>query len=187
MTADRIAILLHDFAPGGSERIAVRLRRNEWARQGRMVTLIVGNRSGALRRMVGADVTVIAAEPPVKRGWGMRRRLARRLSGLIVAARPQLLFVPGNYHFPVVARFARRGERPSIVAKLSNPVARKGRPWLAQTLLDAMMRVRLGRIEAVVAMSPALAADTETFWAAAALSRSPSPACPISRCRWLRR
>jgi glycosyltransferase involved in cell wall biosynthesis len=160
MTADRLAVLLHDFAPGGSERIAIRLA-NEWARQGRAVTLLTGNDSGALRAMVDDAVAVITADPPVRRGRGMRRLLARRLPGLIAAARPALLFVPGNYHFPVAARFSRRAMRPAIVAKLSNPVMRKGRGRLAQALFDAVLRLRLSRVDAVVAMSPALAAEAE--------------------------
>jgi len=177
MTADRIAILLHDFAPGGSERIAVRLA-NEWARQGRMVTLLVGNEGGALRRMVEADIAVIAAEPPVKRAWGMRRRLARRLPGLVAAARPQLLFVPGNYHFPIVARFARRRDRPAIVAKLSNPVTRNGRSRLAQALFDAVLRQRLGRVEAVIAMSPALAGEAEAVLGRGSVVAIAQPSLP---------
>ncbi len=162
MTADRIAILLHDFAPGGSERIAIRLA-NQWAREGRAVTLITGNAGGVLRAMVDDGIAVITADPPVERGWAMRRRLARRLPGLVAAADPELLFIPGNYHFPIVARFARRCQRPAIVAKLSNPVSRKGRNRLAQALFDAGLRVRLGRVDAVVAMSPALAAEAEAL------------------------
>jgi glycosyltransferase involved in cell wall biosynthesis len=160
MTAERLAILLHDFAPGGSERIAIRLA-NQWAQQGRAVTLITGNEGGALRAMVDDTVAVIAADPPVMRGWGMRRRLARRLPALVAAARPDLLFVPGNYHFPIVAPLTRQRRRPAIVAKLSNPVTRKGRNWLAKQLFDAVLRRRLGRVDAVVAMSPALAAEAE--------------------------
>jgi glycosyltransferase involved in cell wall biosynthesis len=177
MTADRIAILLHDFAPGGSERIALRLA-NEWARRGRLVTLIVGNETGALRRMVAADVAVIAAEPPVKRGWGMRRRLARRLPALVETARPKLLFVPGNYHFPVIARFARRSDRPAIVAKLSNPLWRKGRVRLGQALFDAMLRRRLARVEAVIAMSPALAAEAEAVLGGSSVVAIAQPSLP---------
>jgi glycosyltransferase involved in cell wall biosynthesis len=161
MTADRVAILLHDFAPGGSERIAVRLA-NEWARQGRAVSLIVGNEGGALRAMVADGIAIIAANPPVERGWGMRRRLARRLPGLVATARPQLLFVPGNYHFPIVARFSRRRRRPAIVAKLSNPVDRAGRSRLVQAMFEVALRLRLRRVDAVVAMSAALAAEAET-------------------------
>jgi glycosyltransferase involved in cell wall biosynthesis len=160
MTADRIAILLHDFAPGGSERIAIRLA-NEWARQGRSPTLIVGSEGGALRTMVDDAVALVVADPPVDRGFGTRRRLARRLPALVAAVRPQLLFVPGNYHFPIVAPFARHRLRPAIVAKLSNPVNRAGRSWLGQLMFDAALRLRLGPVDAVVAMSPALAAEAE--------------------------
>src|SRR5581483_3205037 len=161
MTADRIAILLHDFAPGGSERIAIRLG-NEWARQGRSVTLITGNEGGALRSMVEERVAVAVADPPVPRRFGARRRLARRLPALVDTVRPHLLFVPGNYHFLVITPLVRRGHRPAIVAKLSNPVNRAGRSWVAQAIFDAALRFRLRPIERVVAMSPALAEEAET-------------------------
>src|SRR5262249_33210832 len=90
---------------------------------------------------------------------GTRRRLARQLPRLVAAARPQLLFVPGNYHFPIVARFTRRRDRPAIVAKLSNPVRRNERARPVQALFDIALRWRLGRAEAAVAMSPAVAAE----------------------------
>ena len=142
MTADRIAILLHDFTPGGSERIAIRLA-NEWASRGRSVTIIAGDEGGTLRPMVGDDVTVVGAQPPVWRGSGTRRRLARLLPGLLESTKPRLLFVPGNYHFRIVASLARQRHRPAIVAKLSNPVRRAGRHPLAQRVFDATLRHRL--------------------------------------------
>ena len=177
MTADRIAILLHDFASGGSERIAIRLA-NAWARKGRSVTLILGNPEGVLRTMVDDAVAVIAADPVVKRGWSMRLRLARRLPALVAAARPQLLFVPDNYHFPIAARLARRRERPAIVAKLSNSVTRQGRSRLAQILFDAGLRLRLGRVDAVVAMSPALAAEAEVVLGQGSVIAISQPSLP---------
>jgi glycosyltransferase involved in cell wall biosynthesis len=83
------------------------------------------------------------------------------LPGLVAAARPDILFLPGNYHFAVTTVFARRRDRPGIVAKLSNTVTRKRRLGLVQLLFDIALRLRLGRVEAIVAMSPALAGEAE--------------------------
>jgi glycosyltransferase involved in cell wall biosynthesis len=92
--------------------------------------------------------------------------------------RPQLLFVPGNYHFPIVARLARRRERPAIVAKLSNPVRRNGRAWLVQALFDIALRRRLERVDAVVAMSPALAAEAAAVLGPGSVATIAQPSLP---------
>lgn len=177
MTADRIAILMHDFAPGGSERIAIRLG-NEWARQGRQVSLLLGNDGGASRRLVDERVELVVADPAVPRGLGMRRRLAGRLPALVARARAQLLFVPGNYHFPIAAAFARKRPRPAIVAKLSNPIGRAGRSWWGQTVFEAVLRHRLGPVEAIVAMSPALAREAERVLGAGSVVAIAQPSLP---------
>ena len=179
MTVDRIAILLHDFTPGGSERIAIRLA-NEWARQGRQPTLIVGNDGGRLRRLVDAKIELVVADPPVRRGFGRRRRLAQRLPALVAVARPQLLFVPGNYHFPIAAPLARQRQRPAIVAKLSNPVDRAGRSGFGQVMFEIVLRLMLGRFDAVVAMSPALAAEAERVLGHGRVSAIAQPTLPDS-------
>ena len=65
MTAERILICLHDFARGGTERIAIGLAA-DWAEAGRDVTILCGSAEGGLRDTVSGKVKVVALEPPVR-------------------------------------------------------------------------------------------------------------------------
>src|SRR3546814_8979393 len=53
--ARHIAIILHDFSTGGSERIAIRLA-NRWVQMGRRVSLYCGTEQGQARALVGPGV-----------------------------------------------------------------------------------------------------------------------------------
>jgi NAD(P)-dependent dehydrogenase (short-subunit alcohol dehydrogenase family) len=46
--AAHIALVLHDFSGGGSERIAIRLAQR-WAAAGRRVTIVAGTQAGVAR------------------------------------------------------------------------------------------------------------------------------------------
>ncbi len=62
----QIAVILHDFSTGGSERIAIRLA-NRWAENGRQVRLICGTEMGAARALVGPGVVVETCAPETRR------------------------------------------------------------------------------------------------------------------------
>ena len=46
--AHHIALVLHDFSGGGSERIAIRLAQR-WQSEGRRVTIVAGTEAGVTR------------------------------------------------------------------------------------------------------------------------------------------
>ncbi|MEG8055703.1 hypothetical protein QP150_01870 [Sphingomonas sp. 22L2VL55-3] len=77
MAALSILIILHDFALGGTERVAVRLA-GAWAKQGVAVTIFAGSDAGPLRALAGEAVEIVVAEPSIPRGSGSRKRLARK-------------------------------------------------------------------------------------------------------------
>src|SRR3546814_20035076 len=60
--ARHIAIILHDFSTGGSERIAIRLA-NRWVQMGRRVSLYCGTEQGQARALVGPGVAVRCCSP----------------------------------------------------------------------------------------------------------------------------
>lgn len=155
----RIGILLHDFSFGGTERIALRLA-GEWAARGREVSIICGDRTGAIRTNLADGITVISPHKPIARTWGSRQRLAAWAAKACRAQAIQGLFVPGNFHFAALP--ALRGPAASdiaVVCKISNPVHRSDRrPW-AQQYSQRRMAARLARADAVVAMSAALAQE----------------------------
>lgn len=158
-SAGRIGIVVHDFAAGGTERIAVRLA-NHWLSAGREVTIFCGDGSGLARAMLDAGVSVVEATSRLPRSWLSRRWLGRALQGLIAQRPVDVLIAPGNFHLPVV-RAAGRLSCP-VVCKLSNPLRRPGRGRLAQYVFERGLRRAARHVDTFVAMSPALAAEART-------------------------
>jgi len=158
MTARLIAVPLHDFAAGGSERIAIRLA-NAWTESGRRVVLFCGQAEGSLRPLVSPKVEIAQALPSIPRGRGSRQRLGAALATWAQKAAPDILFIPGNFHIPIALRLAGQPRRPVIVAKLSNLLSRPGRGRARQFLFDIVIRRSLRRFDCIVTMSSALIAD----------------------------
>lgn len=158
--ADHIAIVMHDFSTGGSERIAIRLA-NQWALCGRHVTILSGLADGPARALVAPDVAVRTTEPERPRSPLSRLALGRAFADLAAARRADLIFAPGNFHLPVIGAFSRRlgGERPAIVCKISNPLRQPGRGRAQQAIFDRVTRRLTRRVDGFVAMSAALRDD----------------------------
>ena len=160
--AAHIAIVLHDFSTGGSERIAIRLA-NRWAAAGRRVTILSGVADGPARALVGPGVTVVALWPEVPRSLLSRITLGMAVADCLALLAPDVLFAPGNFHIPVIGAIARRlgEERPPIVCKLSNPL-RRGRPAAVQMLYEVVKRRLTRSIDGIVAMSAPLADEARS-------------------------
>jgi len=152
-----IAVILHDFSTGGSERIAIRLA-NRWAACGRRVTILSGVAAGPARALVAANVTVRIASPELSRGPVSRFILGGTFARMLASDMPDLIFSPGNFHLPVIGALARRLglRRPAIVCKISNPLRQPGRGGASQWLFDRLVRRTTHEVDAFVAMSVAL-------------------------------
>jgi glycosyltransferase involved in cell wall biosynthesis len=150
----RIGIVIHDFALGGTERIAVRLA-NAWARQGTEVEIYCGSGAGPLRELLDADVRASAPAAPIHRGRRSVQRLAKAARAHFEAHPVQGLFVPGNYHWPLVAAIAAipGKKRPIIVAQVSSALEKPQRGVLRQHWFEHRMRRRLAHADEIVAMS----------------------------------
>jgi len=120
MTARRILVCMHDFSRGGTERVAIGLAAS-WADAGRDVTLLCGNVEGGLRDTVDARVKVVALDPPVHRGPFSRLRLGREMGRQLAMLRPDVIFLPGNFHFLLAGALRRADPRTVIALKISNP------------------------------------------------------------------
>ncbi|HZV09239.1 MAG TPA: glycosyltransferase, partial [Novosphingobium sp.] len=123
--ADHILICFHDFSRGGTERIAIGLARH-WAEQGRRVTILCGTTEGGLRATVDARVQVVELDPPVRRSLTSRLKLGKAMAAEIARLKPDIIFLPGNFHLPLAPAFARIPGRVeegwgAIMAKISNP------------------------------------------------------------------
>src|SRR5947209_13805948 len=120
MTAQKILICMHDFSRGGTERIAIGLAAS-WAEAGRDVTILCGSDEGGLRDTVDASVKVEVLDPPVRRGFLSRFRLGREMSKRLTALRPDVIFLPGNFHFLLANPLRRADPHALIILKISNP------------------------------------------------------------------
>ena len=127
MTARRILICMHDFARGGTERIAIGLAKN-WTELGREVTILCGTEEGALRATVDPRVRLIALEPKVPRTMLSRFGLGRAMAAYLPALRPDVIFLPGNFHLPLANGLRRAADRARITLKISNPPLPAGLP-----------------------------------------------------------
>jgi glycosyltransferase involved in cell wall biosynthesis len=170
-----VGLVLHDFSTGGSERIAIRLA-NRWAASGRRVTIVCGSAQGPLKAMVSPGVAVLEPCPAIPRGLGSRQRLGRAAADAFAPSPPDVLFVPGNFHWPVIAPFVARLGRnaPPVVAQISSPLRRPDRGPLRQALFDRRFRRTMRHVAAVVAL-----ADETAHQADALLSRGITVMVPL--------
>ena len=120
MTAQKILICLHDFSRGGTERIAIGLAAS-WAGAGRDVTILCGSDEGGLRDTVDGSVKVVSVNPPIRRGFLSRVRLGRAMGKQLAGLRPDVIFLPGNFHLLLAGGLRRGACCPVIAAKISNP------------------------------------------------------------------
>jgi glycosyltransferase involved in cell wall biosynthesis len=176
MTAEHIALILHDFSTGGSERIAIRLA-NRWAASGRRVTLLCGTEQGAARSLVSPDIRVEVCTPETPRSPWSRLQLGWRFAKLVRIHRPDVVFAPGNFHLVILASLARKrfAKRPIFASKLSNPLHRAGlRNWL-ETIADAAIRKAAKPVDVLVAMSPSLKNEAHFVFRGQAVSEISEP------------
>lgn len=130
MTAQHILVCLHDFTRGGTERIAIGLSAG-WADAGRDVTILCGNVEGGLRNTVSDKVKVEPLNPAVARGFCSRWRLAHAMGKHLARLRPDVIFLPGNFHALLATSLHAADPRPAIALKISNPPLPPGVPFAA--------------------------------------------------------
>ncbi len=157
--ARHIALVLHDFSGGGSERIAIRLAQR-WAAAGRRVTIVAGTEVGVARD-VAEGLPVVEFRRGLTRSIPDRLRFGHAAAAMIEVLAPDIVVSPGNWHVPAFAAMRLAGMRRPVVAKISNPirVAERGPP--GQRLLNLWFARATRQYAALVAMSPALAAEAE--------------------------
>ena len=172
--AGHIALVLHDFSIGGSERIAIRLA-NLWAAAGRKVTILCGTETGPARARVDPAVIVRAVTPAVTRGRFSRIRLGRALAAAVTDVAPDVVVGPGNFHVPVLRAMLSALSRaapvravlsraaPAVVCKISNPIRRPQRMPLGQAIFGLNFGRGTRRFDGLVAMSSVLADEARHY------------------------
>lgn len=165
--AQHILIVFHDFSFGGTEVIALRLAE-EWARLGRRVTIVCGTPEGPLRAAVPRGVHVETLEPEIGRSLFSRLRLRRALRAAVARLRPDILFLPGNFHIVLAGAVRGLPRRPKVVAKISNPLAPAAGPLRA--LIGRAFRWAARDVDWFAAMSTGLAEDVRRITGTANVS-----------------
>lgn len=175
--ARAITVVLHDLPLGGGERIAIRLA-NRWAAAGRQVTILVGARQGPLEALIDPAVSVVECNPPIPRGKGSRRRLGAAAAAYLKDNRADILFVPGNYHWPVMHAIGAMPDtvRPGLVAQVGTPLFRHGRKGLKQLAYNIRTRLQFRRVDAAISLSDSMTADVDHVLGRAITQRIALPA-----------
>lgn len=157
MAGLHILIPIHDFSAGGTEVIAFRLAE-EWIAAGHRVSIVAGAGDGPMRGRVPDGVNVTVLDPPVPRSRFSRLRLGKAMAGDVRALAPDVIFIPGNFHFILAHALKRALPETPVVAKISNPMLPPG--VIAQALsASGLMRRYFAPIDAVVAMTHGLASE----------------------------
>lgn len=174
--AEHIAVILHDFSTGGSERIAIRLA-NRWVEMGRRVTIVCGTQIGAARALVSPGVAVKTCTPETQRSPWSRMQLGWRMARIIRAEAPDIVFSPGNFHLIILAFLGRQrfAKRPIFVSKLSNPIRRAGPRRHVRAIADAAIRAAAAPTDMLVAMSPSLLAEARSVFPGHAVTEIAEP------------
>ena len=113
-----ILIAMHDFHRGGTERVALMLAA-EWQNLGADVTILCGNEEGGLRDQVPPGVMVMVLDPPIPRSATSRLAMGKAVES--VTLRPDVIFLPGNFHFFLAPHLKKAMPRAKIALKISNP------------------------------------------------------------------
>ena len=195
-----VMVPLHSFAPGGVERVALRLCGAWMADPGLDVQLVMGRETGAMRDEAPAGLARhVTPEPFPTAAWESLWMIVT-LPGHIRRLRPDVIFAAGNsYAVIAVAMKLVFGRRcPAIVLKISNDLERRDMPapirlvyhrWLRLqgrlidhvTGLAAPMReeiagyLRLPADRIHIIDDPALAANDLARLAAIGAARVPGP------------
>lgn len=151
----RILAFLHCFAPGGVERVALRLA-GAWASAGNEVIVAVGRNEGPQLAFAPDNVTFDFAPPSRLAGPFETFWLVAHLIKAIRRHRPDVLFCPGST-YTVVAAFAHlflSVDCPPIVAKLSNSLERVDLPAWARSLYHLWLRDHQNFVSCAVGMAP---------------------------------
>ncbi len=150
---ESIGIVLHDFALGGTERIAVRLA-NQWAADGAIVTLFAGARDGPLLYLLDSRVRLASPADPIRRSPGSMKRLAAAAARYFGQHPVRTCFVPGNYHWPVALALGQLPNtvRPAVAVQVSAALHKPQRGPLRQIAYNQRMRRLLCKSDVLIVL-----------------------------------
>jgi len=151
--ASHILTYAQTLRGGGVERAMLRMAQG-WIGAGRRVTLVLGSDVGPLAAELPAGIELVHLHDARHRALLMLPRYVRQLA-------PDLIFCPGNHYTGIAAwTRLRLGRRcPPIVAKVSNALVRPELAPGAAARYRRWLKLHPRFLDAVVAMTPAMAAE----------------------------
>jgi glycosyltransferase involved in cell wall biosynthesis len=161
-SSSHILAFASSLTGGGVERAMLRLVAG-WVAAGARVTLVLADSAGPLADEIPAGVERIDLATT---HWGLHRALP----GLVRRVKPDIVFCPGNHYTSCAAWLRLRLGRacPVIVAKVSNRLDRDDQPFPIAQGYRAWLRAHPGFLDHLVAMTPAMAAETMRMTGASA-------------------
>ncbi|MES2988380.1 MAG: glycosyltransferase [Pseudomonadota bacterium] len=138
---------------GGVERAMLRMA-DGWLKAGRRVILVLGSREGPLAAEIPEGIELIEL-------GSAKYSALFSLADHVRAVRPDVIFCPGNHYSGVAAltRLRLGAGGPPIVAKVSNALVRPELGAGAAWAYRRWLRLHPRFLDAVVAMTPAMAAE----------------------------
>lgn len=160
----RVLTFLHSFAPGGVERVALRLHE-AWRAEGLDARLVMGRTAGAMKReWPGLAFDVLGSERIPSAAWETLWMIFH-LPRAIRRIRPDVLFCAGNSYtiVAVMMRLLLGRACPPIVAKISNDLTRQDLPALARPFYRAWLRIQGRILDRLVGMAPPMREEIGTL------------------------
>jgi glycosyltransferase involved in cell wall biosynthesis len=165
----RVLTFLHSFAPGGVERVALRLH-GAWRASNVDSRLVMGRGSGAMRaEWPGLEAEILNGAPFSPARW-QTLWMILKLPGVIRRIRPDVLFCAGNTYtvVAVMMKLLLRDRCPPVVAKMSNDLVRLDMSAPMRAGYRAWLRIQGRMLDRLVGMAPPMQGEIAT------LMRAPS-------------
>ncbi len=151
----KIMVPLHSFAPGGVERVALRLCGAWNADPGLDVQLVMGRETGAMRPEAPPGlVRHVTPEPFSTAAWESLWMMLV-LPGHIRRLRPDVIFAAGNSYavIAVVMKLVMGRRCPPVVLKISNDLHRLDMPGPVRRVYHLWLRIQGRMIELVTGLA----------------------------------
>ncbi|MBC7505982.1 MAG: glycosyltransferase, partial [Sandarakinorhabdus sp.] len=162
-----VMVPLHSFAPGGVERVALRLCRAWAGDPGVAVQLVIGREDGPMRSEAPADLPRhVTPEPFPTAAWESLWMMLT-LPAHIRRLRPDILFAAGNSYavIAIVMKLVLGRACPPVVLKISNDLERRDMPALLRWAYHRWLRLQGRMIDHVTGLAEPMRAEIGHFLA----------------------
>ena len=163
----RLAVMtpLHSFAPGGVERVALRLC-GAWARDPAIdVQLVMGRDTGAMRDEAPVGLPRhVTPEPFPTAAWESLWMMLV-LPGHLRRLRPDVIFAAGNSYavIAVVMKLVLGRKCPPVVLKISNDLYRRDMPAPVRWIYHRWLRIQGRLVDHVTGLAEPMRAEIAHF------------------------